>query len=158
MEEKKTIFDYIGQVFLLFGIIIGILNIFCVLVGEDAKAISTMFALGSNGLSVQTTLQFFLVSVCIVIAKYIFFTDRVIKKMSMVIRAVSMVSVVLIIILIFILICGWFPVDMWQPWLMFFLCFGVSFAVSMAVMILKERMENRKMEEALARLKEEKNT
>ncbi|MDE7367336.1 MAG: hypothetical protein K2N24_08270 [Lachnospiraceae bacterium] len=155
MEEKKTIFDYIGQVFLTFGITIGILNIFCLLFGDSAKEISTIFSLGSDGLSIRTTFQFFLASLCIVIAKFIFFTDVFIKKMSIAMRTVCMVSTVLIVLAVFIRICGWFPVNMWQPWLMFFLCFGISFAISMGVTIFKERMENRKMEEALDRLKRE---
>lgn len=155
MEEKKTIFDYIGQVFLIFGITIGILNIFCLLFGDNAKEISTLFSLGSDGLSVGTAFQFFLVSVCIVIAKFIFFTDVCIKKMSLAMRAVCMVSAVLIIIAVFIWICGWFPVNMWQPWFMFILCFGISFGISVAVTGFKERLENRKMEEALDRLKQE---
>lgn len=155
MEEKKTIFDYIGQVFLTFGITIGILNIFCLLFGDSAKEISTIFSLGSDGLSVRTTFQFFLASFCIVIAKFIFFTDVFIKKMSIAMRTVCMVSTVLIVLAVFIWICGWFPVNMWQPWLMFFLCFVISFAISMGVTIFKERMENRKMEEALDRLKRE---
>ncbi len=155
MEEKKTIFDYIAQVFLTFGITIGILNIFCLLFGDSAKEISTIFSLGSDGLSIRTTFQFFLASLCIVIAKFIFFTDVFIKKMSIAMRTVCMVSAVLIVLAVFIRICGWFPVNMWQPWLMFFLCFGISFAISMGVTIFKERMENRKMEEALDRLKRE---
>lgn len=155
MEEKKTIFDYIGQVFLTFGITIGILNIFCLLFGDSAKEISTIFSLGSDGLSIRTTFQFFLASLCIVIAKFIFFTDVFIKKMSIAMRTVCMVSTVLIVLAVFIRICGWFPVNMWQPWLMFFLCFGISFAISMGVTVFKERMENRKMEEALDRLKRE---
>lgn len=155
MEDRKTIFDYIGQVFLIFGITIGILNIFCLLVGDSAKEISTIFSLGGEGLSVRTVFQFFLVSVCIAIAKFIFFTDTWIKRMSTPLRAVCMVSTILIVIVLFIRICGWFPVNMWRPWLMFFLCFGISFGISMGVSVVKERMENRKMEEALARLKEE---
>ncbi|MCM1496083.1 MAG: hypothetical protein NC089_09845 [Bacteroides sp.] len=155
MEEKKTIFDYIGQVFLIFGITIGILNIFCLLFGDSAKEISTLFSLGSQGLSILTTFQFFLVSACIVIVKFIFFTDCCIKKMSIAMRTVCMITVVLIIIAVFVWVCGWFPVNMWKPWLMFFLCFGISFGISMAVTMVKERLENRKMEEALHRLKQE---
>lgn len=155
METKKTAFDYIGQVFLIFGITILILNVFCILFGESAKDFSTMFALGSAGLSVYTMLQFLGVAVCIVFLRFLFFTDVVIKKMPIVIRTVSMVMAVVIVIVVFIFAFGWFPVDMWQPWVMFLLCFGISFAISMLVTTLKERMENRKMEEALERIKQE---
>lgn len=155
METKKTIFDYIGQVFLIFGITILVLNVFCILFGDSAKNFSTMFALGSAGLRVQTMLQFFGVAVCIVFLRFLFFTDVIIKKMPIVVRAVSMVTAVVLVIAVFIWAFGWFPVHIWRAWVMFFFCFGVSFAISMVVTTWKERMENRKMEEALARIKQE---
>ena len=153
--EKKTIIDYIGQVFLIYGITIVILNIFCLLVGEDAQSVSTMFAIGNAGLSVSTMLQFLGVSICIVAARFLFFTDVIIKNMPIVVRTICMVTVVIAIIATFIVLFGWFPVNMWLPWLMFLLCFGISFLISMVVVCLKERIENRKMEEALVRLKQE---
>lgn len=157
MEKKRTIFDYMGQVFMIFGITMVVLNIFCILFGESAKDYSQMFSLGNQGLSVQTALQFFLVSICITTLRFLFFTDLLLKRMSILWRTVLMVIVVVIVIGVFIVVCGWFPVNMWMPWLLFFLSFGVSFGISMAVTIWKERIENRKMAEALERLKEEEN-
>lgn len=157
MEKKRTIFDYMGQVFMIFGITMVVLNIFCILFGESAKDYSQMFSLGNQGLSVQTALQFFLVSICITTLRFLFFTDLLLKRMSILWRTVLMVIAVVIVIGVFIVVCGWFPVNMWMPWLLFFLSFGVSFGISMAVTIWKERIENRKMAEALERLKEEEN-
>ena len=65
-----------------------------------------------------------------------------------------MLITVVIINLTFIIMFKWFPVRQWQPWAMFFICFGISFAGSWLVMITKEKTENKKMEEALRRLKE----
>lgn len=45
MEERKTIFDYLGEVFLIYGIMTVIMNIFCVWIGEEAKELSSMFSL-----------------------------------------------------------------------------------------------------------------
>lgn len=157
MEKKRTIFDYMGQVFMIFGITMVVLNIFCILFGESAKDYSQMFSLGNQGLSVQTALQFFLVSICITTLRFLFFTDLLLKRMSILWRTVLMVLAVVIVIGVFIVVCGWFPVNMWMPWLLFFLSFGISFGISMAVTIWKERIENRKMAEALERLKEEEN-
>ena len=157
MEKKRTIFDYMGQVFMIFGITMVVLNIFCILFGESAKDYSLMFSLGNQGLSVQTALQFFLVSICITTLRFLFFTDLLLKRMSILWRTVFMVIAVVIVIGVFIVMCGWFPINMWVPWLLFFLSFGVSFGISMAVTIWKERIENRKMAEALERLKEEEN-
>ena len=44
---------------------------------------------------------------------------------------------------------------MWQPWVMFLLCFGVCFTISTVLSVAKEKAETRKMEEALERLKQE---
>lgn len=154
MRKKGTIFDYVGLVFKVFGFSILWLNLFCLLFGETAKEISTMFAFGNAGLSVETMLEFFLVSVITVVLQILFFTDMVIKKMPLAVRTVCMFASEIAVLALFIAGCGWFPVDMWLPWAMFFLCFGISAGVSVAVSILKEKSENRKMQEALQRLKE----
>ena len=69
------------------------------------------------------------------------------------VRTVCMLSAVVVVIVIFTVLFGWFPVDMWESWAAFFLTFGLCFAGSLTVMHLKEKAENRKMEEALRRIK-----
>lgn len=155
MEEKRTVFGYLAEVFMIFGITILILNMLCLLFGPTEQDISSMFRLGNKGLSVWTVLQFFLVSIGITFLRFLFFTDQIIKKMSVVWRTVFMVLSILVLITGFILCCDWFPADMWEAWAMFLLCFAISFAVSTGIMVLKERAENRQMEEALKRLQEE---
>ena len=66
MEERKTIFDYLGQVFTIYGISIALMCVFCVLFGDGAKDFSSLFALGKEGLSTATMAQFLVISVCIV--------------------------------------------------------------------------------------------
>lgn len=70
-------------------------------------------------------------------------------------RTLCMLVSVVLIMTAFIAAFQWFPIGMWQPWAMFFLCFGISFLVSCLVMALKEKAENKQMEEALRLLKEE---
>ncbi|MCM1088424.1 MAG: hypothetical protein NC419_09720 [Muribaculaceae bacterium] len=155
MEEKKTIFSYLGQVFMIFGITIAILNLLCLLFGENAQTVSTMFALGKEGISVATMLQFLLVSVGTVVFRFIFFTDAVIKDMRLTVRTIGMVIAEILMIVVFVLVFDWFPADNWQPWGMFLLCFIVCFGVSVTITDWKERLENKRMEAALARLKEQ---
>lgn len=155
MEERKTLFDYLGQIFMIFGITVMVLNVFCLLFGESARELSTMFSLGSNGLSVSTMAQFLLVSAIVVALRFLFFTDVIIKNMPVLGRTIGMVISVLIIISMFISFFGWFPIDIWQPWAMFFLCFSICFIISTVVTGMKEKAENRKMEEALKRIKQE---
>lgn len=153
MEERKTIFDYIGQVFMIFGITIGIINIFCLLFGDEAQGYSTMFALGHTGIPTTTIMQFFLAAVFTVSLRFVFFTETFIKKMSVPYRALCMVLSEVAVIFLFILTCGWFPVDEWLPWVTFFISFAICFVCSVAVTTVRERMENKRMKEALERLK-----
>lgn len=153
MEERKTIFNYLGQIFMYFGIIIVLMNLFCLLFGRQAKEISAMFVLGNQGLSVMVMAEFFLVAVMIVVLRILFFTDLLIQNLSVIARTVWMVLLVLVLISFCIIWFDWFPVREWQPWLMFFGCFAVSFLSSILITSLKERAENRRMEEALRRLK-----
>lgn len=154
MEEKKTLFDYVGHVFITFGFSIVVLNVFCVLVGEDAQEISTLYSMGKDGLSVATMMQFLGVSVCITGLRVLFFTDGIIRRMSVTMRTVCMLLCVIGLIVVCAAVFGWFPVDMWQAWAGFFISFGLCFVGSSLITFLKERTENRQMEEALQKLKE----
>lgn len=133
------------------------MNLFCVVFGEGAKDYSSMFSLGSNGLSVSTTLQFLLVSIIIVVLRFVCFSDKIIKQLSVAFRMILVFVSVFTTIVVFIFIFNWFPVDQWQPWVRFLICFGVSVGISTVVGITREKMENSKMDEALKRFKQEKN-
>ena len=130
------------------------MNIFCFVFGNSAKGFSAMFELGSQGVPTEIAFQFLLISVLIAGVRFLFFTDIFIQKMPIWLRTICMLAAVVIIIVTFIVVFHWFPTDLWQPWMMFFVCFGISFLGSYCVMILREKVENRRMDEALQRLKE----
>lgn len=155
MEEKKTLFDYLAQVFVIFGFSILVLNIFCLMFGNSAREISTMFALGSRGIPTGVCFQFLCISAMVVGARFVFFTDTLVRNMPIWLRTICMLATVIAIIAAFIITFRWFPADMWQPWAMFLLCFGISFLGSCLVMAIKEKAENRKMADALQKLKEQ---
>ena len=155
MEDRKTLFDYAGQVFIIFGFSIVTLNLFCVLVGEYAQDVSSIYSMGNKGLSTATMMQFLGVSVCITGLRFLFFTDRIIRQMSITMRTVCMLLSIIVLIMVCVIMFGWFPIDMWQPWAGFLITFALCFAGSMCVTRFKEKSENRKMEEALQRLKEQ---
>ena len=155
MEEKRTIFDYCGHVFITFGFSILVLSIFCSIVGEEAREVSSLYSLGKEGLSVTTILQFLGVSVCITAFRTLFFTDGVIKRMSVTMRTVCMLLCVIVMIIVCAAVFGWFPIDMWQAWMGFAVSFGICFVGSFVLALLKERTQNSRMEEALSRLKEQ---
>ena len=155
MEQKKTIFHYLAQVLIVYGFAMLVLNVFCLVFGNSAKDFSSMFALGDQGVPAGIAFQFLLVSALTIGLRLIFFTDVLIKKMPIWLRTVCMLGCVVILIAGFIIAFGWFPVGMWQPWAMFFVCFGVSFLGSCVIMAAKEKAENRQMEQALRRLQEQ---
>lgn len=154
MKKKKTIFDFGGQVFFLFGIMVAILIVLCLIVGDSAKEISSMFLMGSSGLSVDTMLQFLTVSILITGARFFYFNDVIIKKASITTRTILMSFTIILIITAFIYRFEWFPVNMWLSWVMFFISFGTCFIISVTITYLKEKMDNRNMENALKKLKE----
>lgn len=154
MEERKTIFDYLGQVMVTFGFSVFVMSVLCLLVGEEAQSVSTIYSLGKEGISVETMMQFLGVSVCITGFRYLFFTDRVIKWMSVTMRTVCMLSATIVVIVLCTVLFGWFPVGQWQAWASFLVTFALCFGGSLAVTQLKEKSENRKMEEALRKIKE----
>lgn len=154
MEEKRTVFDYLAQVFIVFGFTMLLLNIFCLVFGNSAKGFSAMFELGNQGVPAKIAFQFLCISFLLVGVRFIFFTDIIIKKMPIWLRTICMLIIIVIIVAAFIIAFHWFPVNMWQPWVMFFICFGISFFGSYFVMIIKEKTENKQMNEALQRLKE----
>ncbi|MDE5818460.1 MAG: hypothetical protein K2I07_03945 [Lachnospiraceae bacterium] len=153
MEEKRNVFDYLGQILIVFGFSMLILNLLCLAFGNEAKDISAMFVLGNRGVPVEIAFQFLCVSALIVGARFVFFTDIVIKNMPLWMRTVCMLITAILIIAAFVVAFRWFPVMMWQPWAMFFVCFGLSFLGSYFVMVIKEKVENKRMEEALRRFK-----
>lgn len=154
MEERKHILDYLGQIMMVFGITVSLITVICCLVGDDAKEYSTMFVLGSRGVPVNTILQYLLSSVCLTGFRFLFFTDAIIKKMSIAKRTIAMLGSVIALIGVFAFVFGWFPVDDPKCWMVFFICFGICFAVSAAVSTLKEAADNRQLAAGLTKLKE----
>lgn len=154
MEKGKTVFDYLAQVMIVFGFTMLALNIFCIVLGNSAKDLSAMFELGNQGIPVGIAFQFLCVSALTICVKLVFFTDVLIKNMPIWLRTICMLATIVAIITVFSVLFHWFPVDMWQSWAAFLMSFGLSFLGSYLVVVMKEKTENRKMEEALRRIKE----
>ena len=155
MNNKPTIFEYFSQVFMIYGITVLILNIFCLMFGEAARDYSTIFSLGCSGLSVKTMLQFLFAIAITIVFKFTFMTDLLIKKMSITTRVVTLFIAAFLNIVAFVILCDWFPVGDPLAWTMFIVSFTVSCTISTAISICKEKYENRQLSEALQKLKEE---
>ena len=155
MLKKRTVFDFFANVLIIYSISIISISLFCFLFGENAKEVSTIFKLGNNGISLNTLIEFWALAIIISGMKWIFFTDIIIKNLSLTLRSVLMFGIVIIFVGIFSAIFNWFPVTMPIPWIMFFICFFVCTLISTIISMLKERSENKRMKEALEKMKEE---
>lgn len=156
MIKKNTIFDYIINVMLVYGISIISICLFCFLFGEEAKDVSTIFCLGNTGVSITTLIEFLMISIIISGLRWLFFTDIIIKNLSITFRCALMFSCVIILIGVFAAVFKWFPVNMAMPWIMFFICFFVCASISVCFSLLKEKSDNKKIQDALNKLKEDK--
>lgn len=154
MEKKKGILGFLSQVFMLFGIIVLLMSVFAVMFGDDAKEISTIFSLGSKGLSFETLIQFLSAIAIICILRFVFMTDTLIRKMPVSLRIILMFISVVAVIIGFVFAFGWFIVTEIRAWIMFILCFIVSCVISTIVSVVSEKQENKKLEEALKCFKE----
>lgn len=155
MDKKFSVLKFLSQMFMIYGITTGLLNIFCILFGKSARGLSTIFSLGNTGVSIATSFQFLLAVFLIVGLKFIFMTDILIKKIPLAARIIIMFAGAFATIVVFIFAFGWFPADMPIAWIMFIICFVLSCAVSTIISVLAEKQENRRLEEALKRYKEE---
>lgn len=155
MLKKRTIFDFFANVLIIYSISTISILTFCFIFGENAKDISTIFQLGNKGLSINTMFEFLILSIFISATKWLFFTDIIIKNLSLTKRTICMFGMVIIFVGIFVAIFKWFPVTMPLPWIMFFICFFICTVISIIITTLKDKSENKKMEDALERLKKE---
>lgn len=155
MIKKNTIFDFMVNVMVVFGISIISICLFTFLFGKGAEGLSTIFALGEKGIPLSTIIQFLVMAFIITALRWIFFTDKLIKTLSLILRIILMFTTVIIMVAVFAAVFQWFPVNMVRPWIMFFICFAVCATVSVVISILKEKKENEKLQEALDLLKKE---
>lgn len=154
MESRKTVFDLIGQIFTIFGFSVICLMVFIYLFGEDAEGYSTIFLLGNRGIALSILAQFLLTSTMVALFRQIYFTDIVIKNASLAIRTIGMFISVVVMIIIFVWLFGWFPMTEMLPWILFFVWFGICTGVSAFISVVKEKVQNKKMQEALERMQE----
>lgn len=154
MDKKNGLLGYLSQVFMNFGITVVILNVFCMIFGEEAQTMSTLFQLGSRGLAVATMMQFLLTIALIDGLRVLLMTDRLIKKMPLALRIVAMFTGCFGITTAGVIVFGWFPVTDALAWVLFVGCFIISCAISTGISVIAEKQENKKFEEALKRFKE----
>ena len=153
MEEKKTIFDFVSGAFATFGIIIVIFMILTLAVGDAAVGYSSFFEFGRRALSINTLFQLLALSLVIRACRELLLTDRWIRRMSMLIRNTLFFLTITIVIVLFVILCEWFPLSDMTAWTGFLISFALCSSIGVALSRIMEKAENRKMDQALERYK-----
>ena len=154
MEERKTIYHYLGQLFFMYGIIVLIFVFLSYTVNEQAVQSSPLFALGKEGLTMDTLVQLFGFCVCLLLLRILFLTDVVIKNLQIAIRSLCFVVATVLIIILFVYLFSWFPMNDRNAWIGFFVSYTICTSVGILISLLKEKAENKKMEQGLKRIRE----
>lgn len=149
MEKNKTIFNYLTNVFALYGVIVSIYVLLSIIIGDYIGGYSSLFRLGSKGLSIPTLLQLLLLAVIINIAQNIFLTNKLIKNMPILSRNLLFFITIMILAALLIILFDWFPVNNFKAWIGFCVSYTISVSISVVITWLKERAENNKLQEAL---------
>ena len=149
IEEKKTIFSYIGQALATYGTLVFIFSAFSMLLGDKVGDYSSLFALGSKGMTMPTLIQLFFLAIALTVIQVAFLTDVWISNITMLLRKIFFFLTVLAVLIFMIIVFKWFPVDDPIAWIGFFGCFIVSMTISTIYTKLWEKEENKRMQEAL---------
>lgn len=154
MEEKKTIYHFLGQLFFMYGIIVLIFVFLSYTVNEQAVQSSPLFALGKEGLTMDTLVQLFGFCVCLLLLRILFLTDVVIKNLQIAIRSLCFVVATVLVIILFVYLFSWFSMNDRNAWIGFFVSYTICTSVGILISLLKEKAENKKMEQGLKRIRE----
>lgn len=155
MEKSKTFFDYIKDMFKAFGICTLFLVIEAYFFGDMIKDYSPMLSLGSEGIPLDILAEVLLVSAIGTFERFFFFSDKIFKNAGKVFRTVGMTSAVILTAIVFIIVFKWFPYDSPAAWLGFFISFAITFSISLILSSCKEKYKNRRLTEALEKIKRE---
>lgn len=154
MKSRKNILDFAINVLALFGFCMLSLMTITWLFGEAAQEISGMFAYGGGGVSVDIMVKFLVLSVIIAGLDTVFSDNGILGGKSALLRQALTLVLTLAVIIVFILLFDWMPKDMWQPWVLFLICFILCCIGSFSLSVIKTKIENKQMEEGLKKLKE----
>lgn len=149
MEDKKTVFNYISQLFAIYGVVVAIFVAISLIIGNEAGSVSTLFSLGSTGLSARTLIELFILVVIVTVDDNLFHTDLIIKNMPLIVRNILFFAVIMVTTTVFAAVFGWFPLNDIGSWIGFIVSFSVCAVFSSFLMRLEEKAENKKMQEAL---------
>lgn len=159
MQKKNSwITEFMSNFFMIFSLEIIFISVMGVFQNEEMVNYSTLYSLGSKGIAFSTVFQLFLNALLIAVLVKVFFSEKLFGNLMVLWRTVLLLLSIIVVIVVFIITFDWFPVNYLPGWIGFIISFGVCFAGSTAVMLVKTKIESKKYEELLEHYKENKKT
>ena len=149
----KSIQKIINETFITFGILTAIFAILTFFIGDEAAGVSSLFESGNFAIPVKSVFQFFILSFLTAIIKNCMYSNYMIKKLPRALRQILLFVLCFILLVIMILVCGWFSTDSKLPWLLTAIAFILSFSGTIIITILLEKKDDDKMNSALEKFK-----
>ena len=149
----KTIQKIINETLITFGILIAVFAILTFFIGDEAAGVSSLFESGNFAIPVKSVFQFFILSFLTAIIKNCMYSNYMIKKLPRALRQILLFVLCFILLVIMILVCGWFSTDSKLPWLLTAIAFILSFSCTIIITTLLEKKDDDKMNSALEKFK-----
>lgn len=151
--KMKIIQKIINETLIIFGILTAIFAILTFFIGDQAAGVSTLFTCGNLAIPVKSIFQFFILSFLIALLKNFMYSNYMIKKLPRVLRQIILFVLCFILLVIMILICGWFSASAKLPWLLTAIAFILSFSSSIIITTIVEKKDDENMNSALEKFK-----
>ena len=154
--KMKSIQKIINETLIIFGIITAIFAILTFFIGDEAAGVSSLFESGNFAIPVKSVFQFFILSFLTAIIKNCMYSNYMIKKLPRALRQILLFVLCFILLVIMILLCGWFSTDSKLPWLLTAIAFILSFSCTIIITTLLEKKDDDKMNSALEKFRRDK--
>lgn len=151
---NRRFISFVEKLLSTFASVIFIFIILTYFVGEGAKDKSSLFRLGSQGISIFTLIQLFALSLSVCLLNFIFLTDAVLKNTGIAARYVFFFVLTMAVLVVFSLVFHWIPNET-KYWLGVFACFVISSVASVFVSNMLSKKEDEKLNCALKAIRKE---
>lgn len=153
MERKITVAQFAISTLVAFTVMILFLTLIGPLVGGDAKEISTLFSLGSQGISYATIRQTLVMALYASIVQVVFLSNWIVKKMMLLWRTILVFFFILTGIGALSVWFRWLPLNNTVAWVAYLFSFAGACSLSTLLMVVKTRRESAQVEKKLEEYK-----
>lgn len=118
-----------------------------VLFGKEVMSVSSFYVQG--GISFYAVFQVMALAALLAVCNIVLDHPRVLSNMRLTYKIVLRIAISIALILPFIYVCRWFPVDNHEAWLGFVVCFLTCFTVATSLSIYATRKKDREYQKLL---------